>query len=124
MMLGAASAACSSESCDDIGCSPRLELSVAFSEDGDWYVELGTYGSCDVSVVEGRVESSVCSGSVTISTSPDSDLILIDATPETLTVSFTGGDAGEEVLAPSYEEEKPGCSDACLVARSSIFLGP
>jgi hypothetical protein len=123
MMLSASSAACSSKSCDDIGCSPRLELSVAFAEDGDWSVKLGAYGACDVSVTEGRVKSSVCTGAVTISTSLDEDLILIDATPETLNVSYTGVADGEETLSPSYEDQKPGCSAACLIARSPISIG-
>lgn len=123
MVLAGSSAACSSESCDDLGCSPRLELSVTFADDGDWSVELATYGSCDVSVAEGRVESSDCTGSVTISTSPDEDLILIDATPKTLTVSYTGVADGEETLSPTYEDKKPGCSVACLVGRSPLSIG-
>jgi hypothetical protein len=116
-------AACSSQNCDDIGCSPGVQLSATFESDGEWRVELGAHGSCDVTVTSNRATSASCSRDVRLSSSPDADVFLIDATPKTLTISFSGVEDGSKTVTPQYEDRKPGCSVECLVAESRVRIG-
>jgi hypothetical protein len=116
-------AACSSQNCDDIACAARVELSAAFESDGDWRVDFGAHGSCDVTVDANRVTSASCSGAVAFSSNPDADLFLINATPNQLSISFSGVEDGTRTLLPQYEDRKPGCSKECLIAESQVRVG-
>lgn len=118
-----ASAGCGTEHCDDIGCAPRLELRLGFAVDGQVSLGFGEYGSCDVVVSGGRVQSSRCTGAVTISSTPDQDSVFVQGTPETLVVAADGAVEGLVELRPDYQNEKPGCGKPCLVASLPLWIG-
>ena len=116
-------AACSSQNCDDIGCSPGVQLSATFASDGEWSVDFGGHGSCDVTVTSNRATSASCSRDVRLFSTADADVFRVDATPKTLTISFSGVEEGSTTVTPQYEDQKPGCSKECLVAESQVGIG-
>jgi hypothetical protein len=123
LLVFATNAACSAENCDDFGCSSRLELTAKFEVDGEWSLSLGNHGTCDVTVVSGRVDSFSCSGAVTFADKPDANVFLIDGAPEKLAITYSGAKDGSATVSPRYEDQKPDCSSECLFGESQVDLG-